>query len=259
MPLFWLATAASILLARKLPAASDLFLNLTGLFGFFRWNVSFATGAWSIGNELTFYVAFPLVLALANGSRYALGAFGLSIAALYVYFAFHAVQPNLPLASQWPHYTNPLNQLPFFVGGVLMGRFVRPAAAGAWFQPAVAAGGLALFVLLPVGGEAVALVTNWPRIVFLLSCFAICYGFFRTAPAPPLLDKPLAWLGRASYSVYLLHPLVFAVTKVGGSLLASSMALPAYTLPGIAGIISLGLSYFSYQYFEKYFIKISHR
>lgn len=52
LPLLWLATGISILLSKHVPNTPDLVLNLTGLFGLFKWNTYFATGAWSIGNEL---------------------------------------------------------------------------------------------------------------------------------------------------------------------------------------------------------------
>lgn len=61
-PLLWLATISSIILSRKFPDIQNLALNLTGLFGLFKWDTYFATGAWSIGNELVFYIFFPLFI-----------------------------------------------------------------------------------------------------------------------------------------------------------------------------------------------------
>ena len=63
-PLLWLVSITSILLSRKVPNITDLFLNLSGLFGFFRWHKYFSPGVWSIGNELVFYSFFPVFIFL---------------------------------------------------------------------------------------------------------------------------------------------------------------------------------------------------
>lgn len=57
-PLLWLVTIVSILMHRKLPDINNLILNLTGLFGFIKWDTYFSPGVWSIGNELVFYPQF---------------------------------------------------------------------------------------------------------------------------------------------------------------------------------------------------------
>ena len=59
-PLLWLVTIAAIFLSKEMPNFYNLFLNLTGLFGFIKWDIYFSTGVWSISNELVFYVFFPL-------------------------------------------------------------------------------------------------------------------------------------------------------------------------------------------------------
>ena len=61
-PLLWLATIVSILISKKTANPSDVLLNLSGLFGFVKWDTYFATGAWSIGNELVFYSLFPVLI-----------------------------------------------------------------------------------------------------------------------------------------------------------------------------------------------------
>ena len=67
-PLLWLVTILSIIGSNKWPNVFDLFLNLTGLFGFVKWDTTFATGIWSIGNELVFYSVFPLFIFWTNSS-----------------------------------------------------------------------------------------------------------------------------------------------------------------------------------------------
>ena len=47
-PLLWIVTIAAVILAQRIPDWSDLVLNLTGLFGFVKWDAYFSTGVWSI-------------------------------------------------------------------------------------------------------------------------------------------------------------------------------------------------------------------
>ncbi len=54
-PLLWIVTIISVIISAKMPNLIHLFLNLSGLFGFFAWDITFSGGVWSIGNELVFY------------------------------------------------------------------------------------------------------------------------------------------------------------------------------------------------------------
>jgi exopolysaccharide production protein ExoZ len=263
-PLLWLATGVSILLSKHAPHIPDLLLNLTGLFGLVKWNTYFATGAWSIGNELTFYLAFPLlVFLLRQGRLGAIVATGIPVL-LFLYFAFFSLQVDTPLASQWHTYTNPLNQLALFVSGVVIGRFLPPPSANTWRSVLAGALGFAMLMLVPVSGISSALVVGYPRVLLSVSCILLGYSFFRTERAPTLLDKPLALLGQASYSLYLLHPIVYAVGKAAFSILfkisrGNYIFSNQYVLFSTQIVISLFVSYFSYYYFERYFIRLAHR
>ena len=87
-PLLWLATICSVILSKKQPDLLNLFLNLTDLFGFFSGDGTFATGAWSIGNELVFYSVFPLILYSCMRKRILLVEILSGAAAIHNYFAF---------------------------------------------------------------------------------------------------------------------------------------------------------------------------
>lgn len=127
-PLFWLATTAtlSIALARSVVNGTTftldawrLLANYSLTFGFFAPDAYYATGAWSIGNEIVFYAAFPLALWLFRRSltRSILAAVALLFLAV---FAFGLISPAKSLSEQWALYVNPLNQIPFFLAGMLI-------------------------------------------------------------------------------------------------------------------------------------------
>jgi exopolysaccharide production protein ExoZ len=263
-PLLWFATVISILLSKKAPHIPDLLLNLTGLFGFVKWNTYFATGAWSIGNELTFYLAFPvLVLLLRRGKLGIIVAIGIPVL-LFLYFAFFLLQVDTPLASQWHIYTNPLNQFALFAGGVVIGRFLPPPSINTRRSLLAGIMGFALLMIVPVPGISSELVVGFTRVLLSVSCLLLGYGFFRTERAPVYLDKPLALLGQASYSLYLLHPILYAVSKAFFLILfkisrGNYIFNNQYILFTTQIVSSLCVSYFSYHYFERYFIGLGHR
>ena len=87
-PLFWVATLVSIFLKEIQVTFYGVFLNLTGLFGLIKWNLYYATGAWSIGNELFFYLFF-IGLIFIKKSRVANLITIVGIFLLFWYFTFY--------------------------------------------------------------------------------------------------------------------------------------------------------------------------
>lgn len=242
-PLLWLVTIAALLLARVMPDLLDLFLNLSGLFGFVAWDTYFSPGVWSIGNELVFYALFPFIV-LAAKRRWGLAIAGGVLGVFYLYFAFFGIDPSSDLAEEWSIYINPLNQaflfyLGFLIGHVLHAKNVKPLALhlGLWLS-------LALFIVWPTTANHMDIVTGWNRVVFTLLCVVMCAAVFKLRPSlPKPLHLPLVTLGHASYSVYLLHPIVFTF-------------LARFEILGVRGLaiatfgVTLLLAYASYRWFE---------
>jgi exopolysaccharide production protein ExoZ len=258
-PLLWAATIISVVLSKHAPNPEDLLLNLTGLFGLVKWHVYFATGAWSIGNELAFYAVFPLLIFIAAKSKPGFFALFFLAFSIHNYFAFHVLHAARPLAEQWRDYTNPLNQFFFFMGGSTICLLFRNIPVKPFVNLLLGLTGLCLFLLLPVTGNAVELVTGFNRVWFTVVCFLLCFSFYRlTLSLPALIHKPLTLLGQASYSVYLLHPIVFAITKAGLKLMVKdSHQIPDSIMLFLPIGLSLVVSRFVYEYFEKYFIKLA--
>ena len=258
-PLLWLATIISIILSKHFPNTIDFLLNITGLFGLFKWDTYFATGAWSLGNELVFYLLFPLFIFLIRKHWLTLFFAFIIPLAIYSYFALHILNHNIPLAGQWHNYTNPLNQLLLFVSGVLLGSFILPNSTNSLTNYLIGVTGLVVFLLIPIQGNAIELVTGPSRFFFTGGCILLCYSFFSTAPTSAILDKPLSLLGKASYSLYLLHPIVYNLVKAIASFaIKQGVYFPAIATLCIAIPVSLAISYLSYEYFETFFIRLNH-
>lgn len=242
-PLLWLVTLAAVVLAGIVPNLLDLFLNLTGLFGFVAWDTYFATGAWSIGNELVFYAVFPFIV-LAARMRFGLAIMGIALGGAYLAFAFAVLRPDVPLGDQWSSYVNPLNQVFLFYSGFVLGHVLRTVSLRRPVAHLMLLGALAGFLLWPTGAEAVELVTGWNRIAFTVVCIVLCAAVYKLSPNPwGPVHRVFLVLGHISYAVYLLHPLIYTV--LGGPGVLGKQTLAAATV-----VLTIIAAYASYRWLE---------
>lgn len=256
-PLLWLVTITAILLSKEIPDFFDLFLNLTGLFGFVKWDTYFSTGVWSIGNELAFYVFFPFFVLFAKSYRALFVILSVIIFSLYLYFAFVKLNPELIQKEQWTIYTNPLNQVFLFLGGFLMGLLFNKTKISDLTIVVLFVIGLGLFIFAPADGNAVVLKIGTNRLIFTFCCFLICFCFYKlTFKFPVFVHKPLSLLGEASYSVYLLHPIIYNLV---GIFRKYTIHFPESVRLISSVCLTLVVAYFTYEYFEKYFMKLAKR
>ncbi len=253
-PLLWLVTILAILLSRKIPDFSDLFLNLTGLFGFVKWQTYFSAGAWSIGNELVFYVFFPFFILFSKSFKPLFIILSVLIFSLYLYFAYSELNPNMVLGDQWGVFVNPLNQVFLFLGGFLIGLLFNKTKINNSTIVTLLIFGLGLFAFIPAQGNAINLVTGENRLLFTFCCLLICFCFYKlTFKFPVIIHKPLTLLGEASYSVYLLHPIIYDLV---GRFRNHTFHFHESVRLILSVCITLVVAYFTYEYFEKYFMKL---
>lgn len=264
-PLLWIVIIATIILNRQIPDWQTLFLNFTGLFGFIKWNGYIATGAWSIGNELVFYALFPLFFIFSKKTnKTAFWFITLVVSVLFVYFSFFKISTVDTLTGQWRDYVNPLNQVPFFFGGFLIGFFFNKKkntffsqASSIYIQTILVIVAILSFIFYPVKGDLVNIVTGWNRIAFILICLCLCTCFYKaSASLPNFIHYPLSKLGEATYSVYLIHPLVRVVTQYVSK---HFFFMDAYFLIGVSVILTIITSLLVYYLFEKKFMNLANR
>lgn len=72
-----------------------------------------------------------------------------------------------------------------------------------------------------------------------------------------LNNRPLSYLGKISYGLYMYHPIMIMVSI----LLASALGMSAsrVLIYGLSLTLSIGLSALSYEYFESYFFKLKNK
>tara|TARA_R110002073_G_scaffold325056_1_gene503573 strand:+ start:8679 stop:9716 length:1038 start_codon:yes stop_codon:yes gene_type:complete len=251
-PLLWLSIFLSIFLLDRSYNTERILLNITGLYGFLAFDQYIPTGAWSIGNELVFYMIFPLIFLLRKRIKYSVEIFFIIALLIALYYAFCLLSPTLPLGKdQWKIYINPFNQILLFAGGVLIGKyiqFVRNNKKGLILLISLTL----LFIYYPSSGNKISLVTQWDRLIFCGLSFGLTIAFLITDfNLPKIFSSVFKKLGDLSYSIYLLHPIVFWY-------LSDFISRKEY--PVLFLILCLSISLMSslivYQFYEMKFIKL---
>lgn len=258
-PLLWLVIIATILLFKLTPEWTDVMLVLTGLFGVLKWDTYIATGAWSIGNELAFYLFFPVFILLLKRTKMGVTIIIALVTLTYLYFAFYVYDTSKTLSVFWSNYVNPLNQLFLFMSGILIGYSFENLSKNQKLYGLVLLTGILLFVFYPAEGNQIHIVSGINRLVFTLACVLICLSLYKLEiKMPTFVHKPLVLLGEASYSVYLIHPIMYAVVGFSNDFIelqGYNRFSETYRLL-LSFFSTLLVSYFVYQYFEKYFMRL---
>lgn len=250
MPLLWLVTTLTILFARASFGIERILLNYSGLFSILSPTSYIAGGAWSIGNEIGFYLLFPIVVWSYQKMKPIFFALMCLCLVCHLYFAFFILSPQSSIPSQWMFYVHPLNQVFFFVSGILiyiLNKYVKLNARVALFLLIV---GITLFIYYPMNGPKSILIVGYNKILFTLFSGLIIWAALNLSAITFFpIHKSLHWLGEISYSVYLLHPLTWkTISIVLGrfSIEIGFMGKLAVTL-----CCTLLLSHLVYNYYEK--------
>ncbi len=155
-------------------------------------------------------------------------------------------------------YMNPLNQVFLFLGGFLIGYFFKKTQINTYINLLLQIAAFLVFIFIPSEDDSVYITSGYNRIIFTLVCFIICFCFYKLHfRLPRILDRLLLKLGEASYSVYLIHPIIWAFVHFGTKkLLSLGIDIPSYLIISVCIAISLLTSYLVYLYYEKFFIAI---
>ncbi len=222
-------------------------------------------GAWSITTELHFYLVFPLILALQRRHRVAplLAILALAIPGRAIFWWQTGQVQDLA-------YWTIAGRIDQFVLGML---FAEISGLDIWRRiahrllPATIVSFAAVWQAFNLAGGYYGLgghPSQSPLWIVIPTFEGLAYGLMIVAyeklpvRIPRLLDATLARIGEASYSIYLLHALVFAALAKRCAQLGFDMtdftvaALLAFaTFPLVAAVAMV-----SYQLIEKPFLRL---
>ncbi|EPA0075594.1 MULTISPECIES: acyltransferase family protein [Enterobacter] len=219
-PVYWIAMALviglAIITAPVLRIDWPVYIyNFTLTFGIFEPTKYMVTGGWSIGNEVVFYLFFP-VLMLTVRNSYAFLAANILLFYFYIYFCFIAINPGADVGAEWDKYINPLNQVLLFSGGMAIAHIsmkLKPSMPNRYNAILIAFFATA-FCLIPAEGNQISIITGWNRLLFTVIILSLSYFVFNLKTnEKTLIEKALKFLGDVSYPVYLLHGILFIITS----------------------------------------------
>jgi exopolysaccharide production protein ExoZ len=253
-PLLIITTIICAVFTKEHYDFKTIVFNLSGLFGFTESNIAIHKVAWSVGNEIVFYSVFPVLLFLLQQRNF---VFKLIPVLLFFVSFYYAIVHVIPIADGelfFHNYSSPLNHLFLFIGGVLIGFFTEKKCFPKWFLISLLVISVAIFLFYPVSGSMGNLICGFPRVVFSIMCFAICFTIYKLAfTFQSKAHSVFFALGTISYSLYLLHPIVV------NQLLAPLIYLESryceffnaqWFFP-IVIVESILLSYFTFRFIEK--------
>jgi len=240
--------------------ARHVIMALTFTHGFMPDTItSVVPGSWSIADEMIFYAIFPLLIGALSRARLSIAIFTMIAATwlchitqrnLYSLVAHNIIDPQQNALWGMFLYLGFINQLPCFMLGMLVFKWLseeRPVR----------------FPYLLVIGSAIAAV--WiafnPQGVPLLGRLSLPmqYGVVFAAFAlglshwqPSFLVNPvIGWVGKVSYSAYLVHLAVLSAIPLPHS--NFSQAFLSVT------IITIAISSVTFHFIEQPFNKLGHR
>lgn len=254
-----LSTFASLGTTRSI---DEIFASLTFTFNFIpRYVDGIVPASWSIGVEMVFYFVFPAIMVLA---RNVIGSIGVLVLALFIagqsYLDFSAAKDHL---NENFIYHGFLTAVPYFGFGILfyhLFAFLRRAIASrprlvrtcwAWGLSATGAG-LVVFMILCIPLYLyfwrLGLRGLWDS-AWSIPFGLICVGL-ALRPIWLLSNRATRYLGKISFSLYLIHPtIVYYLSELGVygaisrsvafSKLAAFLASFAVTLLCVAGVAAL--------------------
>ncbi len=213
-PLLWVCVALVVSLNFVRNGSFDplkIILNLTTLFGFIDTHGAINTGAWSIGNEMVYYVFTPFIFFLYNRKKVFGDIFTLVSFIVCLVFAFLIFNPKHLIANQWTLYINPFNNLFLYCVGISIFYNLKNVIISQRINFVVFFIGCAIFLFYPTSGDQIEIITGFNRIVFILASILIVISFYKFDLynfVPNFVGFSLEKFGIATYGVYMFHPIV---------------------------------------------------
>ena len=261
-PLFYAVIAITIFrnmtLGREFPATSALIANVSLLFNLTPYYAdSLVFAGWTIGVEILFYLLFPIIYLMTRSMTGLIITFTASVLLCEAFVALMHIYRDQP----WLRYSllGLPRRLPIFLLGVAIARFLPLASASRHSKVigfCVIAATIVAGAVLVKSQMGAFVGRHWRE----LAAGALMFGLVLCLPARGL--GPLAFVGRVSYSTYLIHGLVMlSMTPVYAWIIALGLGPGPTILIGLGAtfVVALPLSYLTYLLIEQPGIKLGTR
>lgn len=224
---------------------------------------------WSISVEEQFYIAIPLIA--LYGRRIGLQVIALTLLAVsYAMVTWYAWAGWHGFSSQW---TNSFVQFQFFSAGTLLSLALNgriPQWSPATRALAIATGIVCLFVASVYFGVQAdtpsSTVLGAPLGWGLVLAGTLLFFLSLLGAPTRFLPRPIVYLGRISYGLYLFHELVYTLVfhtwKAQLHRLSTLLHLPAWDGglgTTIAFCTTVLMAHLSYQFYERPFLRLKRR
>jgi peptidoglycan/LPS O-acetylase OafA/YrhL len=224
------------------------------------WSNPIATGAWSIGNEIVFYIIFGVLNKVKSlRCKMLLTAILLLLSVCFgaIYFSSHSGEF---VQESWAVYTNPIFQLKFFLTGILLfeiyNHFEKEILSilqhVSHYKWAILITG---FLISNLAKDAEIISGFFGTLLFAHSVILFISFIYDKNLSTGLTSKYLFKMGTISYSLYLCHPIVFSIYKGFNMLVFELSAVPKEGLFVVLLLTTFIISSLSYRHIEAKFKK----
>jgi peptidoglycan/LPS O-acetylase OafA/YrhL len=221
-----------------------------------------AAPLWSVSLEEQFYLIWPWVIRRSGARRVVVVAIGIMAVAMVSRLAMGILHPNFDWVTK-----NSFTR----IDGIAVGALLAVALHGRLPQLSAAARGTLLLgsigvllwiahsfglLHLPVGLGP--LMLGWP--LAALACGGILFSVLGSTDAltAPLRSRPLVYLGRISYGLYVYHELVLKLDdRLFPDYTVSASQMLAHWVFGLGGTIVLAAA--SYRWIELPFLRLKRK
>lgn len=235
---------------------ADLWSLITNFFLMQAWGIhdtlTWNLPAWTISSEMVAYVAFVLIYFLPRALRIPAMLAGIAAGCVVLDYAMAQHGGSLDLTYDW----GTVRALVGFLCGRLIYEIARRDLFDTPLHYSIAqVVGFALFAGLLTQGW----YDLWVYPILMIVVFGLRYN---GGPAGVILSrKPIVWLGEVSYSIYMVHYVIYIIfARVGGIVaergipFVSDLFAPDLTASlirfGIMVVLTIIISHFTYKWIE---------
>ncbi|MCT9843002.1 acyltransferase [Enterobacter sp. FS01] len=204
---------------------------------FSKWNFG---GSWSVSTEMFFYLVFPLLLPLVKKRP----TLALSIAIL-ISSIIIPTSMILTNSTAFPfYYVSPIHRLPEFVAGIAIGCIFSRGFRITRFSNSLFIFAIASLLFISPTNNHSWMQNNY---ITLPATCIIVYYLASAAINKNIFTMPLIYLGKISYSFYLMQlPILIYITKYHDSL----ASFPTWFIWTLLGVINLVMASACYHFVE---------